>query len=496
MSKPVRRPGSSVYYARRVVPKELQPLLGRREVWRSLRTKDYEEAKRLNRAAQTAFDDEFSAARAKVAVSQTANSEPFTGALSGAALKRFQDARLEYEQEFLEWDAADLLELESDPIRKRIAEAVQDALTRRERENADLARELNQAQALASGKTGLTPLALVVDRWAQSNGPAPKTIDRMRAVVGWFEDHCGRVAVEAITEDHVRSFRDALLRRTTPSNARVKLRNLSTLLRFASRDLRLVSSNPAAAISIVVKATPQAKRTIFELGDLQAVFGSPVYRDGSRPTGGADEAGYWLPLLALYTGARLEELGQLRPSDITEASFIRSDGTTQSSWVIRIAQDEAEGLYLKNVWSARRIPLHPDLIALGFLDYVSGAKPALNARGQMRLFPALKPDKYGTETANWSKWFNRYLREVCGVEDRRVVFHSFRHSFKHYARELGIPKDVHDAITGHKSRDVADDYGHMNYPLAPLVDAINRWRVPGLSLPTLLGSVQAGARVA
>lgn len=35
---------------------------------------------------------------------------------------------------------------------------------------------------------------------------------------------------------------------------------------------------------------------------------------------------------------------------------------------------------------------------------------------------------------NRSKWFSRYLRRVCGVVDDRVVFHSFRHSFKHYAR--------------------------------------------------------------
>ena len=50
-----------------------------------------------------------------------------------------------------------------------------------------------------------------------------------------------------------------------------------------------------------------------------------------------EEAAYWLPLLALYTGARLEELGQLRKKDIKESNGI---------WYINIT-DEAEGASLK-----------------------------------------------------------------------------------------------------------------------------------------------------
>lgn len=41
---------------------------------------------------------------------------------------------------------------------------------------------------------------------------------------------------------------------------------------------------------------------------------------------------------------------------------------------------------LKNINSQRQMPIHPELIKLGFLKYVE----ALKANGQERLFPELK----------------------------------------------------------------------------------------------------------
>jgi hypothetical protein len=58
---------------------------------------------------------------------------------------------------------------------------------------------------------------------------------------------------------------------------------------------------------------------------------------------------------------------------------------------------------------------------------------------------------------------------------------TFRHTFKRQCRECGIPKDIHDAITGHPSADVADRYGG-EYPLKPLADAMRTLRYPGLEL--------------
>lgn len=69
------------------------------------------------------------------------------------------------------------------------------------------------------------------------------------------------------------------------------------------------------------------------------------------------------------------------------------------------------------------MPVHPELERLSL---VSLAQIAADA-GQERTFPDLRPNKYGRFVAKWGEWWSRYRREVCGVVDPRMVFHSFRH---------------------------------------------------------------------
>lgn len=132
--------------------------------------------------------------------------------------------------------------------------------------------------------------------------------------------------------------------------------------------------------------------------------------------------------------------------------------------------DRQEGQHLKNSGSHRRIPVHPERIKLGFIDF------AKKQKGD-RIFHQLKVDVFGTLTGNWSKWFGHYLRNVCGVTDKRMVFHSFRHTFKDMCRLAGIDEAVHDALTGHSSSSVSRNYGGLNYPLGPLVEAVGKLKV-------------------
>jgi hypothetical protein len=60
----------------------------------------------------------------------------------------------------------------------------------------------------------------------------------------------------------------------------------------------------------------------FEIADLQVIFKTPVFTVGERPKGGKGEASFWLPLLALFTGARLGELSSLRASDVARDDAI------------------------------------------------------------------------------------------------------------------------------------------------------------------------------
>ena len=483
MSKPTRRQGSAVYYARRVVPKDLRAVYGKTNLWLSLHERELEAAKPKDRLQQVKWDEEFAAARSSLAARAAPRlPEPYP----------FQSPEHEDGEEeqhrLLDKEHA---ELEADPIlRARVqhAQMLQSEVWDRQFA-AELKDEARAARAAAEPVAKGTHLSEVVRLWAKEQTPMPKSVDRMSAVISWFEDFLGRIPVEAITPEDIMTFKDRLLAKTSGSNARTKMQNFTTLMRFAVK-ARIIKGNPAADISVTVKQDPEEDVQPFDLVALEAIFGSPVYREGARPPGGAGEAAYWLPLLALYTGARLNELGQLRPKDVVQLPYVDHADQDQLAWVIKILADKAEGLRLKNASSARRVPIHAELIRLGFLTYVEAAREA----GQTRIFPALRPDKYGTVTANWSKWFGRYLRDPCGVASDRMRFHSFRHAFKDYVREMEIGEDANDAFTGHNSPSTARKYGStLNFPLRPLVTGMQKYRVTGLKLPAPPPGLQEAA---
>ena len=333
--------------------------------------------------------------------------------------------------------------------------------------------QLKAATALKA-KTGFDVL---IDKWALGVQPEQNTISRTRMHARRFEKIAGVHTVEEVTRQHAIRFVEHLQQAgQTPQNINMHLASLIKLLNYAVR-LDLIKANAASGLTVKAPSSEKARRS-FDLPALKSIFNNPVYTAGHRPKGGGGDASYWLPLLALFTGARLEELCQLHPDDVMQVAY-HDEGGEASTWVIRIT-DEGRGQGLKNAGSRRRIPLHPELERLGFIDYAQQAK----AERRNRIFHKLVPSIDGKEGGNFTKWFGRYLRETCEVADRRMVFHSFRHLFKEVLREAEIPKEINDALTGHESGDVGDKYGGDAYPIRPLVNAIKRYRVLGVTLPT------------
>lgn len=118
-----------------------------------------------------------------------------------------------------------------------------------------------------------------------------------------------------------------------------------------------------------------------------------------------DRPGYrWLPFLALYSGARLEEVASLSLPQIQREGRI---------WFFDIQK-------AKNSNSQRRIPFHRVVVESGFLAYVEG----IRKRGATQLFPELKPGANGYGK-NVTRRFADYLDE-CEITDDRKVCHSFR----------------------------------------------------------------------
>jgi integrase len=195
---------------------------------------------------------------------------------------------------------------------------------------------------------------------------------------------------------------------------------------------------------------PRSKRRPWEPEELSLLFGSPIYRLGERPLGGKGEAAYWLPLLALFSGARLNELAPMYANDV------KLDPSSGVHFMTVIEDDET-GRSVKTENSLRAIPLHPELLRIGFLKFVDLRQKADGH--EARLFPEIQQNSKGNYGAAFSQWFGRHKRAL-GIDNASSVFHSFRHGFKDALRAAGVNEDVNDALTGHSGGNpVARGYG-------------------------------------
>lgn len=192
---------------------------------------------------------------------------------------------------------------------------------------------------------------------------------------------------------------------------------------------RDIDRNPCASIHVMTREQEDTQsRRAFTPGELGTIF-NPAFRELYCRT----PAQWWVPALALYTGARVQELAQFHTEDVEEVAGI---------WGLHIAA-RFPGQRLKNRQSKRFIPIHPALLEAGFLEYVSQVRKEL---GDGPLFPGLGA-KPGDAV---SDWFNRtYLRQRCGIQGEGQVFHCFRHTFSTAADRLNIPEGRLARITGH-----------------------------------------------
>lgn len=312
----------------------------------------------------------------------------------------------------------------------------------------------------ASAKVSLWSL---VEYWTNQTERRPRTLMEVNTAFKRLIECNGKLSPAEVEKRHIVTFKDwMLVQGRAAATVKKSIGLLSAVFELAVANDKM-PANPTKGIRLAKPKVEQKSRVPFDAADLSRIFASPVFSQGERPKGGKGEAAFWLPYLGLWTGARLEELGQLLVSDVR---------CEQGNNYLSISDDPHSGKRLKSNSSRRRVPMHPDLLRLGFLDYVQQQKDA----GQVRLFPLLSSAGGRQLTASWSQWFSRYLRETVGIKDRRKVFHSFRHGFKEACRQSGIPKDIHDQLTGHASHDVGDRYGGESYPLPPLVKAISRVR--------------------
>jgi integrase len=236
------------------------------------------------------------------------------------------------------------------------------------------------------------------------------------------------------------------------------------------------------------KRSDAEKRSVYTLEDARKVFSHPLWQ-GCKSTGRRHTAGqmvikdhhYWINLVLAYTGARRSEIAGLLETDIGHENGIP---------FLHIRENHLRGL--KNRFSQRRIPLHPHLIELGFLDFIDAKRIAC----EVVIFPEAIPAKsrkvcldIGGPVPPYDKKFGDVLDHIwreclvrsldgnpakyCLASLRGFVNDTYINLRADDGNTLLVPEIDRRDILGHKPIDVNEaNYRRQEKPLGPLYVAI------------------------
>jgi len=206
-----------------------------------------------------------------------------------------------------------------------------------------------------------------------------------------------------------------------------------------------ITNNPFLNLSMKDPKKAKGKRNPMSATDIGKLF------KGLK--GGSED--FWVTMIALYQGARQNEILQLQYEDVFFESGV---------WLMSF-HDRHESNRLKTESSVRVVPLHNELVSLGFIKWCKDGLP------RNRLFPSATLGVYGNYSQTYSKHINAEYGRI-GVSNH---FHSLRHSFRDACREAEISSDIADYLGGWSgAASVSRSYGSLEFSLKHLSAALNK----------------------
>lgn len=251
-----------------------------------------------------------------------------------------------------------------------------------------------------------------------------------------------------IGDEKEKLLREARISRISPRTFQRHQKHLSGPLDHAVALGRL-SHNPfkpfvlgEAIVEDMRKSLPETKRQLWTTMEFDALLGTEKWQSSKTQI---NDPIYWVPLIARLHGLRSEEILQPKPKNVRCDEGIHffdiECGTGQS---------------LKSNNARRMVPIHSQLIELGFLDFVERQL----ALRKERLFDKVtrSNSKKLTFTANFTKNFT-YYRKTREVYDERRDLHAMRTTCNTTMVGSSVPDTARRYLMGHKNEDI----GIINY---------------------------------
>ena len=319
-----------------------------------------------------------------------------------------------------------------------------------------------------------------------------QTANQMQATFRLFTDHTGNAPLDSINREDAVSFLDTIAdlhphygRR--PGAASHSLQELlakyaagngdglsnktlnrhqsalKTLFRWARRRGMAEGENPFADLARTKARQSEVTWLPFTIAELNQLFdGADFEVSPAKHT--LSTARPWIMALSMFSGMRQGEICELEAEDVQ-----RQDGV----WYFDVTVAKSEA-------GVRRVPVHSELIRLGFLDYVK-------AKGSGPLFPGLTrggPDKKRGHTL--AKRFPAYRREK-GVERERIAFHSFRKNFVRALELAMVDRDRAALVVGHERGFTFRVYNPEGIDVAGLREVVEAVKYEGFKLTRMVG---------
>jgi integrase len=217
-----------------------------------------------------------------------------------------------------------------------------------------------------------------------------------------------------------------------------------SLFDWAIKRSRYVGVNPIedAKLSKKVRhsriSAHERPQSPFTKNDLDKIFDAARYDNVNKP------CAFWMPIIALYSGARLNEIASIKHADISKYS--------PGKYAFKIRDG-------KTLASKRIVPIHLDIVNLGFIEYLEDVKS--NWPDAELIFPYLKAASKNGFGNLPGRDFSALKTNLELGDDK--VFHSFRKTLISCLQFNGCAEEHRKLYVGHSEGDTKEDVHSQVY---------------------------------